>query len=1087
MENGKFKPTEIIDAWIALEELSEGDINLSYKSKLESFENRPDSWYEFFRVEMNAYLEKEKNKKKPEMTGKEGIICYLGIFELNQLISELKNRFHLKEDDFARDEDVRGHKFSLVFALDKNLRVNEKSIFLTKSGFIIKGNDITDSLDREEENIRSLLLPLMEIRKQTVEEKTDKEEIDDNLVEEGKTDYSESENQKKFSKVAEEGFEYNKSGDVNTDSDEITEKEEVVSKDIDIDEFDKILSILVDKFYGIDAMRYKVVKNVDSELNNMHSFYVKDLNKVRKMAENNSMTENLHRYFYGYNGKRNDMQTKDIAEKGRFINRDAIEDILQPIKYPLGRFPSNPEFASSLMQQIAINLSINDIENIMSVNGPPGTGKTTLLKDIFADLVVKQAKYIVDNFDGKRLRERVNFLDNGEELHLAKLPYEISRHNCIVASSNNAALQNIVCDIPKRKEIFAKNIEGSRKNFAELLDEVDYFSSSINKKDDKQEELVLDKGEEFWGLFSIEGGRGSNLSRLLGVIDSVCEELKYYRIKDDVFANFSDKYDELYAKRQEAQNIYESTKDIKRAIADINIEIKNLEEMQKVVFGYNNVEDVKNKIEELSQKLKVLVKEKEKIVASRGIFHILDRIAQNKKYKDYTEKLESISQKIIDISDEKRELDILLDKEEFEVALENLRYEKTRGISIQLSKKYEDLQDMLDKLENMENKYKGIDFSQTYQELHRSVAWFDKEFRAKQSELFIEALRVRKQFLKSNSGYLKRAKNIFEKRSDYIFAPDGQELISQAWNWINFAIPVISSTFASFGRMFGEFGVNSLGNTFVDEAGQALPQASVGAIMRSEKVMVVGDPYQIKPVLSVHSSLIGLLKTKYKSVDEIFLSTEASTQTLTDRTSRYGFTTEEDNWIGLPLWVHRRCKSPMFDISNAISYNNCMVFGESEVKIGKADWYDIKAEDCEDKFVQAQADKLKEAIAEKMKDGTISKSDIYVITPFKNVANRLIEELKDSFVIFEGGKATNIGTVHTFQGKEAKIVYFVLGASQKTKGAGRWAVYEANILNVAATRAKEEFYIIGDRELYESLGCKTIEETTKVLKDFDDK
>lgn len=43
------------------------------------------------------------------------------------------------------------------------------------------------------------------------------------------------------------------------------------------------------------------------------------------------------------------------------------------------------------MQQIAINIAISEKdrkEKIFSVNGPPGTGKTTLLKEIIASNVV---------------------------------------------------------------------------------------------------------------------------------------------------------------------------------------------------------------------------------------------------------------------------------------------------------------------------------------------------------------------------------------------------------------------------------------------------------------------------------------------------------------------------------------------------------------------------------------------------------------------------------------------------------------------------------------------------------------------------
>ena len=84
----------------------------------------------------------------------------------------------------------------------------------------------------------------------------------------------------------------------------------------------------------------------------------------------------------------------------------------------------------------------------------------------------------------------------------------------------------------------------------------------------------------------------------------------------------------------------------------------------------------------------------------------------------------------------------------------------------------------------------------------------------------------------------------------------------------------------------------------------------------------------------------------------------------------------------------------------------------------------------------------------------------------------------------EQGKPTNVGTVHTFQGKEAPIVFFVLGADRQSSGAARWAVTEANIMNVAATRAKEEFYIISDRKLYLGLGCDVATDTDRIIREY---
>ena len=116
------------------------------------------------------------------------------------------------------------------------------------------------------------------------------------------------------------------------------------------------------------------------------------------------------------------------------------------------------------------------------------------------------------------------------------------------------------------------------------------------------------------------------------------------------------------------------------------------------------------------------------------------------------------------------------------------------------------------------------------------------------------------------------------------------------------------------------------------------------------------------------------------------------------------------------------------------------------------------------------------------------KDTIYVITPFKNVAYCLSQELKKiGFTRYdEKGKVTNIGTVHTFQGKEAPIVFFVVGCDGRSIGAANWAVGTSNpnILNVAATRAKEEFYIIGDKRLYLGIKSKIINKSFRILDRF---
>ena len=368
---------------------------------------------------------------------------------------------------------------------------------------------------------------------------------------------------------------------------------------------------------------------------------------------------------------------------------------------------------------------------------------------------------------------------------------------------------------------------------------------------------------------------------------------------------------------------------------------------------------------------------------------------------------------------------------------------------------------------------KKLNFSVPYEELQVSNFWFDDDYREEQSRLFIKALAVRKQFIYDNKKHFEKALWIWEKPQNYSMRDNASDLYKAAWDWVNFTVPVISTTFASFNSMFRCLPENSIGNVFIDEAGQALPQASVGAIFRSKRIMAVGDPSQIQPVQTMDKNILGFLAQHHKIASRYLVS---STQELMDSASRYGFKKQDGTWIGLPLWVHRRSSDPMFSISNKISYDNLMVQGKEEAR-GLGEWFDVGG-GAKDKFVPEQADYLKEELQKRHEEF----DDIYVITPFKNVSVQLAKELdKIGFTKRENGKPINVGTVHTFQGKENKIVYFVLGADNMSEGAARWAVSEPNILNVAATRAKEEFYIIGDKSLYKATQSPIIRDTIDIL------
>jgi superfamily I DNA and/or RNA helicase len=1024
---------DILNAWITIEQLSEGSINKKDKS-LKSLHTVEEDWNKFF----SDFLTKKKGQQNvsDKFFKKSGLVLYFDIFNFQEVVDILREKYKIAK---TYEEVSNSDKFTFSLYFDNQLNFIADKLFFTMSGYIRQHGDLPKDFLKVENSFREDL-------------------------------------NRKFDE------------DFNTSISELLQKYNV----------------------STENFRYAFVENLDNGDVNLHSFFIEDLNKAKTITN-----KNLNRYFNGFSGYR---QNLDGKKESIHFNSHIFETmILQPKFYPLGRFPSNPDFALSFMQQVAVNLALNDENDIRSVNGPPGTGKTTLLKDIFADLVVQQAAEISQLSD-KSIQGSLVYWQSAK---LGVLPHSISDKNIIVASSNNGAVQNIVKELPKKEKI--------ADDFQKQLEEANYFKDVSNSKltgegFGKNREIKSELlNEENWGAFSLEGGASTNINKLLlniEVIEKDLEENYQATTGVSVYQEFSRLYDELKVEREKIQEYSKKMYSLQKLKTKHKEQVIAFEqeEKKKRTNLISQEEEAKRELESLRQESVNLQKELSNasieiknltnlqaqaernydvVTSQKPSFLWFQKIFNKPKVEQYFKNLNNTNDHLNHLSQQKTKL--LNDRMQLENGLkenatkseyaqkqiQDTKAEFNRWMTTQQNdfKKLEQEIALLEKLK-LQSGIKELDFSLSYDEVQKSNPWFTKQFRILQSELFISALKVRKQFLYENRKSLKAARIIWNKQSEYIGKENGHQLISESWQWLNFTIPVVSTTFASFGRMFKNLNENSIGNLFIDEAGQALPQASVGAIFRSKKVMVVGDPSQIKPVMTLDSNVLTLIGRYYK-VDEKFVSADASTQTIVDATSQYGFQKNEDEWIGIPLWVHRRSNYPMFTISNEISYDGLMVQGKSEDESqGKSQWYDSTGK-ANDKFVKEQADLLKSLIDKRLQEDPDLAEEIYVISPFRNVAYKLARVLdKINFTKRENGKITNIGTVHTFQGKEAKIVYFVLGADSNSSGAARWAVSDPNMMNVAATRAKEEFYVIGDKKLYASLGSEVANKTISIINDY---
>ena len=165
----------------------------------------------------------------------------------------------------------------------------------------------------------------------------------------------------------------------------------------------------------------------------LSSFLLPDLGRVLRDADR------LPDAAAGYLGMNPPVQAWDAL-----TDRMRLSGLLQPALFPLGRWPVPGLHPLTLLQQAAVNAIVRDLHRtgIAAVNGPPGTGKTTLLRDIVAHVLVTRA-------------ERLAALENPNS-GLSGL--DLMDLAVVVASSNNAAVENVSLELPVRGKALDRSL-----------------------------------------------------------------------------------------------------------------------------------------------------------------------------------------------------------------------------------------------------------------------------------------------------------------------------------------------------------------------------------------------------------------------------------------------------------------------------------------------------------------------------------------------------------------------------------------------------------------------------------------------------
>ena len=120
---------DILNAWITIEQLSEGSIKKD-DSEYKSFDDQNPDFYSVFL----DFLYKQKNDQNisDKQFKKSGLVFYIDIFDFKQIIQILKEVYGIPDTD----EDIEADSDKFTFALYFNNQLGFMGVFYTISGYI---------------------------------------------------------------------------------------------------------------------------------------------------------------------------------------------------------------------------------------------------------------------------------------------------------------------------------------------------------------------------------------------------------------------------------------------------------------------------------------------------------------------------------------------------------------------------------------------------------------------------------------------------------------------------------------------------------------------------------------------------------------------------------------------------------------------------------------------------------------------------------------------------------------------------------------------------------------------------------------
>lgn len=236
----------------------------------------------------------------------------------------------------------------------------------------------------------------------------------------------------------------------------------------------------------------------------------------------------------------------------------------------------------------------------------------------------------------------------------------------------------------------------------------------------------------------------------------------------------------------------------------------------------------------------------------------------------------------------------------------------------------------------------------------------------------------------------------------------------------------------------------------MDEAGQCNVANALIPIVRGNRLMLVGDPQQLKPVILLDKQVNLSLRNKYHIAEE-YDYFDNSIYTL--------FTKIDIINNETLLSYHYRCNDKIIGFSNKKYYHNKLKLKGNNTEQKPLLFVDTSKED---KVINSDIRNVSEVEAKYIcnfikENPTL---EIGVITPFVHQKECLEYHFKE-----ENIENVTIGTVHAFQGDQKDVIIFSSAITNNTyQGTYEWLKNNRELINVAVSRPKHKLIMLGNME-----------------------